>query len=254
LSHPDSNTPEQDHIDQATSAPAESEEAVAEKLETEEAGRKPTRLERAVITACKLLACVIALGLWCTVGLAVWVAIIARTIAAVTLHMMIALIAGDEVDNSGRAVEATAIMWPRGFHAIIDTLWYSRRQSGERRQAAFSYGHSLREMAFAIVLYGLGFLVVSGEFVGLLDVILTEQNLYSFVALVSLIIASYFLYRTLRRNPTGSGKSSQEPQIAKDGTAGAELGDEQGPWNKHAFEPQEHGKSQRDRGSAAHRK
>lgn len=62
---------------------------------------------------------IILLIFWCTIGLAIWIAMVLRTMAATTTVSIIALIGRGSLKRSFKTMDYIASIWPRGLHQII---------------------------------------------------------------------------------------------------------------------------------------
>lgn len=114
---------------------------------------------KAFIVVVKLIAFAITMGVWCTLGLVMWIALIARVTAIATLEMTLSLIGNARYGSSyatARKVEDAASMWYRGCLSIVHG-YFGSEGSGVRAEAESDEGPINWKRVFVEVVYSFFF-------------------------------------------------------------------------------------------------
>lgn len=123
---------------------------------------------RVFIRLVKILAFIIAMSVWCTVGLAVWIALVCRVTAVATFRITATLIASSghgSIESATDSIESAAAMWCRGAIAIASSFFLKEKN----QQAGTALGGSglnwkrvLQEFVFSALFYGSIFALYGG--------------------------------------------------------------------------------------------
>lgn len=108
------------------------------------------------VTIVKILAFAVAVSVWCTFGLAVWIALVCRVTAAATFRITATLIASSgrgSIEPATKSIEEAAAMWCRGAIAIARSFF---GKDGAYAEGADSPNlrRVLQEFGFAVIFYG----------------------------------------------------------------------------------------------------